>query len=270
MEKLIITVAPTGNVPTRELSPYVPLTPEEIVDDIKKCAALGASVAHIHVRDDDHKPTSDRKVFKKVLDGLDSQKVNIIRQLSTGARGGENTIAWRGQMLDLNAQMASLATGSSNFISSINANAFDLIEALAEKMREHNIKPEIEVFDSAMLFNALRLEKKGVLKGPLHFNLVMNVPGSLPGTPKNLLFLVESLPAGSTWTVCGIGKAQVEMITLSIVLGGHVRTGIEDVIYYSKDVLATNSMLVERVIKIANAIGRKIADVEEAKVILAL
>jgi 3-keto-5-aminohexanoate cleavage enzyme len=176
MNKLIVTVCPTGNVPTRENSPHAALTVDEIVRDVQKCAELGAAVAHIHVRDKDFKPTSDREIFRQVLDKLDAEKVDIVRQVSTGARGGENTIAWRGQMLDLpNAEMASLSTGSSNFPSSINANSPELIEALAEKMYKNDLVPEIEVFDTAMLFNAIYYQKKGILKGPLHFNLVMNV-----------------------------------------------------------------------------------------------
>ncbi|WIF95971.1 3-keto-5-aminohexanoate cleavage protein [Caminicella sporogenes] len=270
MEKLIITIAPTGNVPTKELNPHSPLTVDEIVEDIKKCRELGASIAHIHVRDKDLKPTSDREIFKKVLDKLDEENVDIIKQVSTGARGGGNTIDWRGQMLDLNVHMASLSTGSSNFPTSVNANSPELIEALAKKMLDNNIKPEIEVFDVAMIHNAVRLMKKGILKPPLHFNLVMNVPGSIPGTPKNLMFLVESLPQGSTWTVSGIGKSQIQMITMAILLGGHVRTGLEDCLYYEKGILATNEMLVKRVVRIAKELGREIATVEEAKNILNL
>jgi len=270
MEKLIITLAATGNVPTRELNPYAPLTVDEIVKDIKKCVELGVSVAHIHVRDENLQPTSDRKLFKEVLDRLDDEKVNVIKQVSTGARGGENTIDWRGQMLDLNAHMASLSTGSSNFPSSVNANSPELIEALAKKMLDNNIKPEIEIFDVAMIAGANRLVKKGLLKTPLHFNLVMNVPGSIPGTPKNLMFLIDSLPPGSTWSVSGIGKSQIQMLSMAILLGGHVRTGLEDCLYYEKGVLATNEMLVKRVVNIAKALGREIATVEESKKILNL
>jgi 3-keto-5-aminohexanoate cleavage enzyme len=270
MEKLIVTVAHTGNVPTKEMNPATPITVDEIVEDIKKCRNLGASIAHIHVRDHQGKPTSDRNLFKQVLDKLDHEKVDIIKQVSTGARGGANNIEWRGQMLDLNAQMASLATGSSNFPSSVNANDPALIEALAAKMYANGIKPEIEAFDVAMISNAKRLLKKGILKGPLHFNLVMNVPGSIQGTPKNLMFMVESLPEGSTWTVSGIGRSQVTMLTMAILLGGHVRTGLEDVIEYEKGVLATNTMLVERVIRIAKELGREIATPEEAKKILGI
>ncbi|WDV44314.1 3-keto-5-aminohexanoate cleavage protein [Clostridiaceae bacterium M8S5] len=270
MEKLIITLAHTGNVPTKELNPHSPLTIDEIVNDIKVCKKLGTSVAHIHVRDEDLKPTSDRKLFKEVLDRLDNENVDIIKQVSTGARGGENTIDWRGQMLDLNAHMASLSTGSSNFISSVNANSPQLIQSLAKKMFDNNIKPEIEAFDVSMIHNAIRLEKKGILKGPLHFNFVMNVPGSLPGTPRNLMFMIDSLPKGATWNVSGIGRSQIQMITMAILLGGHVRTGLEDVLKMPDGSYATNELLVKKVVSIANELGREIATVDEAKKILGL
>lgn len=270
MEKLIITIAPTGNVPTKELNPNAALTVDEIVEDIKKCQRIGASIAHIHVRDENMKPTSDRKIFKQVVDRLDEEKVDIIKQLSTGARGGDNTADWRGQMLDLNVHMASLATGSSNFPNSVNANSPELISALAQKMYDNNIKPEIEAFDLAMIHNAVKFVKKGILKAPLHFNLVMNVPGSIPGTLKNLMFMVDSLPSGSTWSVCGIGRSQVQMITFGIMLGGHVRTGVEDVLKMDDGSFATNEILVKRVVRIAKELGREIARVDEAKKILGL
>lgn len=270
MEKLIVTIAHTGNVPTKTMNPNTPISVDEITKNIKQCAEAGASVAHIHVRDEQGQPTSDRRLFQEVIERLDKENVDIIRQLSTGARGGDNTFEWRGQMLDLNVQMASLATGSSNFPGSVNANSPELIEALAIKMFENGIKPEVEAFDLAMISNASRLLKKGILKAPLHFNLVLNVPGSIQGTPKNLMYMVESLPANSTWTVTAVGKSHVQLITMAIVLGGHVRTGLEDVIEYQEGIPANNLGLVERVVRIASAVGRKIATTEEAKVILGL
>lgn len=270
VEKLIVTLAPTGNVPTKELNPNTPITVDEIVEDIKKCKELGVSVAHIHVRDKDGNPTSDRDLFEKVLKKLDEENVDIIKQVSTGARGGENTVDFRGQMLDLNAHMASLSTGSSNFPNSVNANSPELIKALAEKMYVNNIKPEIEAFDVGMISNAKKFLKKGILKEPLHFNLVMNVPGSIEGTPKNLMFMIDSLPEGSTFTVSGIGKSQVQMLTMAIVSGGHVRTGLEDILEIEKGVPASNMELVERVVNIAKAVGRPIATTAEAKEILGL
>lgn len=270
MEKLIITVAPTGNVPTKALNPNAALTIDEIVRDIEACQKLGASIAHLHVRDHALQPTSSRKKYEALLNAIDDTGVDIIKQVSTGARGGENTAEWRGQMLDLNADMASLSTGSSNFPTSVNANSPQLIKALANKMKKNNLKPEIEVFDVAMIKNAIYLAKKGYLKTPLHFNLVMNVPGSIPGTIKNLLFLVENLPDNCTWSVSGIGHSQVQMISMAILLGGHVRTGLEDVLMMDDKTYATNPLLVQRVVNIATAVGREIATPEEARQILHL
>lgn len=269
-EKLIITVAVTGNVPTKELNPSAPLTVEEIVADIKKCQAAGASVAHIHVRDENMQPTSDRKLFEQVVNRIAEEKIDIIVQLSTGARGGENTVEWRGQMLDLPVDMASLSTGSSNFPTSVNANSPSLIKELALKMKQNNIKPEIEIFDTAMIKGAEFLARKEILGTPMHFNLVMNVPGSIPGTPRNLMFLKESLPAGSTFSVSGIGKSQIQMTTMAILLGGHVRTGLEDILEYEPGVLATNEMLIGRVVRIAKELGREVASTDDARRILGL
>ncbi len=270
MEKLIITSALTGNVPTKEMNPHTPITAEEIVAAIKKCTAKGTSISHIHARDEEGKPTARRDRFKMIVDQIEENNIEVIKQLSTGARAGENTAESRGQMLDLDVDMASLTTGSANFPNMVNANPPEIILALAKKMRDNHIKPEIEIFDSSMIANALYLEKKGIIKGPLHFNFVMNVRGSLPGTPKNLMFLVDSIPPGSTWTVSGIGKSQVQMITMAIAMGGHVRTGLEDVLEMEKGIPATNEMLVERVVKIAQAVGREIATVSEAREILSL
>ena len=270
MEKLIITVALTGNVPTKDMNKNVPVSIEEMVRDAKECEDLGASVAHIHARDEDGKPTARRDRFQAIVDGMNAAGLTMIKQLSTGARAGENTIAWRGQMLDLPVEMASLTTGSANFPNMVNANSPDLVEALAEKMKEHRIKPELEVFDAAMINNALYLHKKGLVEAPLHFNFVMNVGGSLPGTPKNLVFLYDNLPPGATWTVSGIGRSQVQMITMGMVMGGHVRTGMEDVLEYEKGIPATNPMLVERIVRIAKAVGREIATPDEAREILGL
>lgn len=269
-EKLIITVALTGNVPTKEMNSNTPITVGEIVDDIIKCREAGASVAHIHVRDENGAPTCDRSLYKEVLDKLKERNCDIITQLSTGARGGGNTAEWRGQMLDLNAEMASLSTGSSNFPSQVNANSFELIRELAKKMYDNNIKPEIEAFDLGMIDNAVFLLKEGVLKAPLQFNLVMNVRGSVKGTPRNLLHMIESLPEGSTFTVSGIGSSQIPMLTMAILLGGHVRTGLEDTVLYDKGILAANQMLVERIVRITKELGREVATPDEARKILGI
>jgi 3-keto-5-aminohexanoate cleavage enzyme len=264
VEKLIITIAPTGNVPTQAMTRYVPVTPAEIADDIIACYEKGASVAHIHARDHEAKPTTELQVFAEIVRLLDEKACPVIKQISTGARGGKPAEA-RAEALVLNPASASLSTGSSNFPTSANVNDPQLVEYMARIMLERNIKPEIEVFDAAMINNAVLLQKAGLIKEPLQFNLVLGVKGSLPATPKNLFFLVESLPPNSVWSVSVIGPEHVNLSVMAMALGGHVRVGIEDNIYYSKGVLATNVALVERMVRIAQAMGREIAAPDDVK-----
>jgi len=268
MNKLIVTIAPTGNVPTKEENPNVPLTPDEIAEDVCRCCQEGAAIAHLHARDKNGRPTADPEVFEEIV-GKIRAKCDIIIQISTGARGGK-TMEERGAPLDLKPEMASLATGSSNFVAGVNANPPELIEYLCRKMLDNGIKPEIEAFDVAMISNAEFFAKKGLIKAPMHFNLVMNVPGSIKGTPKNLLHMREILPEGSTFSVTGVGNAHVQMITLGIALGGHVRVGLEDVLEYSRGVLPSNGELVRRAVRISTAYGREIATAGEARRILGL
>jgi len=269
-DKLIITVAPTGNVPTKEMNPATPLTPAEIADDIAECARLGASVAHIHARSPDGLPTQSRDVYAAILDELASRDTGVITMISTGARGGGTRADERGAGMDLGCEMASLATGSSNFPDRVNANPPDVIEALARRMRECGVKPEIECFDVAMISNAAALAERGLLDEPLHFNMVMGVPGSIPATERNLEFMVESIPPGSTWCACAIGRAQVPILTAAIGMGGHARTGLEDTLLFEKGVPATNAMLVERVVQMAHEAGREVASPDEARIMLGL
>lgn len=264
MEKLIITIAPTGNVPTKAMTPHVPVRPAEIAADIVACYAKGAAVAHIHARDEQEIPTCDSHYFAEIVRLLDESSCPILKQISTGARGGKSGEA-RAASLGLQPESASLATGSSNFPASINANDPQLIEYMAKIMLDNHIKPEIEVFDAAMIHNAVILQKAGLLKGPLLFNLVLGVKGSLPATAKNLFFLVESLPSDAVWSVSVIGPCHVNLSAVAMALGGHVRVGIEDNVYYTKGVLATNTMLVERIAGIAKSIGRDLATPDDVK-----
>ncbi len=268
--KVIITIAPTGNVPTKEMNPHLPVTPQEIADQIYECWKEGAAVAHIHARDKEGKPTSDVNVYREILERLREKKdCDIITQLSTGGRAG-NSYLERGQMICLKPEMASLATGSSNFPTKANLNDPETIAYLAGQMRTYGVKPEIEIFDTAMLANAMQLVKQGVIDWPLQINLVLGVPGSQPASFQQLFFLYQNLPQDVTWTVSAIGKDHVPLSTMALALGGNVRVGLEDNIYYSKGVLATNVSLVRRIKNIALAMGKEIATPEEARQILGL
>lgn len=268
--KVILTIAPTGNVPTRKLTPHVPMTPQEIAADAYACWKEGAAVVHIHTRDKDGLPTSDIEVNREVLQELDKYPdCDIIRQVSTGGRAGKNYTE-RGQMICLSPEMASLATGSSNFPSKGNYNDPETVSYLAAEMMKYTVKPEIEVFDTAMIWNAVRLAEKGEIKTPLHFNLVLGVTGSQPASVDALMYCYHHLPQGCTWGVSAIGKNHVQLSSIALALGGNVRVGIEDNIYYSKGVLATNIALLKRIKAIALAMGKEIATPAEAREILGL
>lgn len=269
MEKLIITAALTGNVPTRERTPHVPLSPDEIAADVERCAAAGASVFHIHARDDKGLPTLDLTVFKETVRRIKARTPEVIIQLSTGARAGKDFEA-RANPVRLLPEMASFTTGSNNLPGIVYENSPDFIAFLAEVFQKTGVKPEIEVFESGMIANAQHLVKKGLLANPLHFDFVLGAPGSMAGTVRNLVFLADSLPPGATWTVAGIGRAEMPLATAAIAMGGHVRVGIEDNLLLPDGTLATNAQLVDRAATIARTMGREIASPAEARRILSL
>jgi len=269
-DKIILTLAPTGNVPTKQMNPNVPLAPKEIAQQVYECWKEGAAVAHFHARDSEGQPTADVNVYKELMDEMDKYPdCDIIRQLSTGGRSA-TTYTERGQMICLSEEMASLATGSSNFPTRGNYNDPETIDYLAGEMKKYNTKPEIEVFDTAMLWSAIRLLDAGKIDAPLHINFVMGMPGSQPATPKALLYLYDHLPENCTWSVTIIGKDHVKLSLIALALGGNVRVGLEDNVYYSKGVLATNIDLFKRMKNIALAAGKQLATPDEARAILHL
>jgi 3-keto-5-aminohexanoate cleavage enzyme len=268
MQKLIITVAPTGSVPTKETTPHVPITPDEIVETAVRCEHLGASIFHVHARNPDQSASTDFALFEAIHTGLKA-RTGLITQISTGGRAGM-AYEQRNERLSLCPEMASLTTGSVNFPDSVYANSPQMIEGLATDMKRFGIKPEMEIFDVSMIANALALVKKGLAAPPLHFDFVMGLKGALPASIENLVHLRNTIPADATWTVAGVGRAQLTLATHAILMGGHVRVGLEDNIYYRKGELATNEQLVERVVQLAGILGREIATPAEARAILGL
>lgn len=269
MDKLIITVAPTGSVPTQEMNPHVPVTPEEIAETALRCREAGASVFHIHARDRSGKPTLDPAVFARIYQ-LVTEQTDLVVQVSTGGRAGTDPSARAAAVRQLRPEMASLTTGSMNFPDRVYANPFSVIEYLAAAMKDAGTKPEMEIFEPGMIANALRLVDQGLASSPLHFDFVLGSRGSLPAAPRNLVFLSASIPPGSTWTAAGIGRRQLPVVGMAIIMGGHARVGLEDNIYYRKGELASNQRLVARVARIAAELGRPIATPDEAREILGL
>jgi len=267
-DNLIITVAPTGSVPKKKQTPHVPVTTEEIVEDALRCEQSGASILHIHTRDKQENPSDDPALFVEVINALKG-RTNLILQISTGGRAGVG-LESRLKRLAVGGDMASLTTGSVNFPTSVYLNPPDLIEGLAKEMQRIGIKPEIEVFDFSMLHNAVALMERGILQAPLHFNFVMGLRGAMPARIEHLAHLVGFLPEESTWCVSGVAAAQLPMAVHAILMGGHVRVGLEDNIYFRKGELATNPMLVERIVHISRLLGREVATPDEARRILGI
>jgi uncharacterized protein (DUF849 family) len=263
----IITVAITGAIPRKADMPAVPVTSSEQVESTHESFEAGASVAHIHVRNRDETPSSDPALFAQVQEGIVKHCPGMIIQFSTGGRGREQTE--RGKMLHLKPDMVSLATGSVNFPNQIYENPPQLVEDLAHAMLQYNVKPEIEVFDVAMLYNARAMPDRGLLKRPCQVQFVMGIPNALPAQRKLLEFLVSELKdimPDSTWSAAGIARHQLEVNRWCLELGGHVRTGLEDNIKFDKDRLArSNAELVERLANLCRQHGRRPATCVEAR-----
>ncbi|WP_205672342.1 3-keto-5-aminohexanoate cleavage protein [Ammoniphilus sp. YIM 78166] len=269
MEKLIITVAPTGAQTTRKHTPYVPLSPKEIADSVYEAWQAGAAIAHIHVRDESGNNTLNLDTYTEVVDRI-QDKCDIILNLTT-AGGIDMKDEDRLRVCELRPEMATFDAGSMNFGSGVFLNSPVFLEQLAIKMKEYQIKPEIEIFDVGMIHNTLRMVKKGLLAPPFHFQFVLGVHGGMPATPKNLMYLAESIPADATWSAIGASKDQLAINTMSIILGGHVRVGMEDSVYYRQGELAqTNAQFVERIVDLSRTLGREVATPNEAREILGL
>ena len=268
----IITVAITGSLPRKENNPAVPITIAEQIESTQAAFEAGATLAHCHVRNDDQTPTSSPERFGRLLEGLRTHCPGMIVQFSTGGRSGRGSE--RGGMLHLRPDMASLATGTCNFPLSIYENPPALIHELAGLMTEHGIKPEIEVFDLSMLYQAILMSEEGVLAKPLHVQFVFGVKNAMPVNRDVLEFYVDQLrklAPDATWTGAGIGKDQITLARWSLELGGHCRTGLEDNVRLDKDTLApSNAALVSRVVDLCGDYGRRPATVAEARALLSL
>ena len=268
----IITVAITGSVPRKEHNPAVPITIAEQVESTQAAFEAGAALAHVHVRNADQSPASDPERFARLLEGLRTHCPGMIVQFSTGGRSGKGSE--RGGMLHLGCDMASLSTGSCNFPTIIYENHPDLVRELAGKMMQHGVKPEIEVFDLSMLYQALRMADEGLLEKPLHVQFVLGVKNALPCIRQALDFMVDELRRLSpeaTWVAAGIGRHQLEVNRWCLELGGHCRTGLEDNVRWDETRLAaSNAELVGRVAVMCGQYGRHAASASEARRILGL
>jgi uncharacterized protein (DUF849 family) len=268
----VISVAITGSLPTKEQNPAVPITTSEQIESTHQAYEAGAALVHIHVRDDAGRPSSEPERFGRVQEGVRKHCPGMIIQFSTGGRGRQ--LEERGAMLWLRPDMASLATGSVNFPTSIYENPPDFVESLAKAIAEHGAKPEVEIFDVAMLYNAAELVKAGLLAPPAHVQFVLGLKNALPARRELLVFLVSELEAllpGATWTAAGMGRHQLTVNHWALELGGHWRTGLEDNVRFDQSRLAaSNAELVARVAGLCTEHGRRPATPREARALLSL
>lgn len=268
-DALLITVAGVGAEVMRTQQPNLPLLPEEIGEEYKRAFDAGATIGHVHGRKPDGRPTQDLETFRSYAAAI-SARCPIIQQFSTGGAVGMG-IEERIEALALRPDMATLTLGTCNFGEEIFENSLPTIRTILARIRKFGVVPELEIFDDGMLSTADFLFAKGLLAPPAHFDFVLGVPGAAAATAENLLHFARSIPADCTWTVAGIGRRQTAMATLAIAMGGHVRVGFEDNIFYSKGELAdSNARFVERVVRIAREVGREPASISEARQILRL
>lgn len=275
MKKLIVNLAPTGMIPTKDMTPHIPVSAEEIVCDALQCATLGASMIHIHARDEEGAPTFQPEIFRDIITAIRRKNRDVIVTATTSGRT-YNEYEKRSAVLDLTGDarpdMASLTLSSVNFNKVASINSPDMIMALARKMREKGIKPELEVFDLGMINFAHYLIGKGLITPPYYFNILLGNIAAAQAKLLHLGLLVSELPHNSVWSVTGVGDAQCRMNAIGIIVGDGVRVGLEDNIWFDEErtILATNAMLVERIATMARVMGREIASPAEVRDMLSL
>ena len=275
-KKFILNFTPTGMIPTKEMTPHVPVTPNEIIEDVLQTANLGVSIVHLHARDPvTGEPTYEKEIYGEIIRGIRAENKDLILCVSTSGRI-HNSFEKRSECLELDGEskpdFASLTLSSLNFNKQASINSPDMIINLAQKMMERGIRPELEVFDLGMINYAKYLIRKGLLVPPYYFNIILGNIACAQADMLHLGLMIKELPEESVWSVGGVGNAQLQMNALSIVAGGGVRIGLEDNIWFDSDrtILARNRDLVERIILIARALNCRPFTPKEARAILGL
>ncbi|MGD0916677.1 MAG: 3-keto-5-aminohexanoate cleavage protein [Thermodesulfobacteriota bacterium] len=288
MDKTIVTVAITGSLNSKEQNPHIPYTTEEIVEATVESWKAGASIVHLHVREPSTgKPVQDIELFKKSIERI-RKECDIIINTSTGGGPGmtfEERIAIIPALSpdkNLKPEMASLNAGSLNYgilsrkkrtfvLDAVQENPWSKLLYFADTMTHHGVKPEIEIYEAGMINNGRVLHEIGALKEPLHFQFVLGVLGGMQATVDNLVFLRNSIPSGSTWSLCAVGLDIFSLGGVAIAAGGHVRVGLEDCIHISRGVLAqSNAQMVSKIVSMSKEMGREVAIPDEARKILHL
>ncbi len=271
--KTIITVAPTGAWPTKEHNPNIPMTPSEIAKDVYECWKAGAAICHLHMRDDEGKGTMSVEKFEQTVKLIKEYKdCDILINLTTSGDLNATDETRQLHLKRLKPDMASYDCGSMNWMhSSLFINHPKFLQELGMTMQENNVKPEIEIFDAGMIYNSFHYLKKGVLKAPCHYQLVLGAAGGSTATVENMLYLKSLLPEGCTWGALGIGKGHVPIMLAAVATGGHLRVGMEDNVMFGAGQLAeSNAQMVKRAADIVKIAGNEVATPSDAKEILSI
>lgn len=269
MDPLIINAAVTGMVPTNDDSPSVPISPQEIIADVRRCRDAGATIVHLHAREPEGEPTYRKEIYAEIFAGVREQCPELL--ISASCSGRLHREFWqRSEVLDLEPDFGSLTLGSLNFPGQVSVNSPEMIQRLAQAMQQRGIMAEMEIFDLGMADYATFLVRKGMIERPLYANLLLGSLGTMSATPENLCMLIRALPEGTTWSATGIGRFQFFVNSLAVTMGGHVRVGLEDALYYDWEAKrhATNAGLIQRVVRLARAAGREIATAEQTRRII--
>jgi uncharacterized protein (DUF849 family) len=274
-EPLIVNAAITGMIPRRSQVPHVPVTAEQIVADAVACVDAGAAILHLHARNADESPAWERDAYRAFIPAIREQRPEAVICVSTSGRDVAE-LERRADVLELDGDarpdMASLTLGSLNFRTGASVNAPETIVGLAERMSECGVRPELEVFDSGMAYLATELVARGTLRPPLYANVILGSVNTAPATARSLAHLVDALPPGTTWAAGGLGPFQLPMNAMAILMGGHVRTGLEDNPAFDagRTRPATNPGLVARVAELARIADRPLATPAEVRERLSL
>lgn len=272
---LIVNLAPTGMIPTKQMTPHVPVSPSEVIEDVLECTRMGVTVVHLHARDQDGAPTYRKQVYAEMISALRAQCPELVLGVSCSGRDF-STFEKRSEVLELSADlrpdMASLTLSSLNFARSASVNSPQMVQKLALKMKYQGIKPELEVFDLGMINYAKYLIDKKVLEPPYYFNLLV---GNIAGAQPDLLHIaamLNTLPENSYWSLAGIGHCQFQVNSLAIAFGGGVRIGIEDNIWFdqNREIQAKNSQILGRALEVAKLHNRQTMTSAQFRKLLAL
>lgn len=273
MEKIIITAALTGAFPRLDKNPNIPTTPQQIADQAYECWKAGAAIVHLHMIDEEGKGTMNKDRFAETVKLIKEKKdCDVIINLTTSGDITATDETRMAHLYELKPEMASYDAGTMNWMNStVFYNTPVFLDKLGNVMQENNVKPEIEIFDAGMIYNTLYYVKKGSLKAPLHYQLVLGAAGGTAATVENLVYLKSLIPEGSTWSAFGIGQQHLPILYATIALGGHIRVGLEDNIFYSYGKLAkSNAEFVERAVRIIKEANKEVATPAEAREMLGL